>query len=878
MILRPASFAMLAAGVATLVCSIPGLAVAGPVTAQRTAEGIHLDGAVDDAAWLQAPAMSDFVESFPREGGQPGFKTEVRVAYDDTFLYIAVVCFDPEPSGVVRQLGRRDSTPASDRVEVAIDSSADGKTAYQFIVNAAGGQRDLLLFGDVNATDTWDAVWDAAVASRPDGWSAELAIPLRVFRFSSAEEQSWGFHVRRYIPRNHEIFDSSLIPRAANPQNPGAVVVSRFAPLQGLRGLRPSRGLEILPYAGLRGVLRPLYSDPSRPEPRLLDPTIDLGVDVKLALTSHLMLTAAVNPDFGQVESDQVIQNLSTFEQFFPEKRPFFLEGLDLFQPVGFEYGSPQQLFYSRRIGLDAPILAAAKLSGTVRPGLELGLLETVVTGAGNASLSPLGYTGADPETIAALEENPDRRWRFRLRQPLHFGPEDALPAAHPVATNYFAAVARQALGPSATVGATFTAATPLEPRCRPEEFSTAEEYARTPCASRGSNVLGLDVNVRDASGVWGGFAQIEASQQVGGEPQRRLRDGTLMRPGELGFGGHLRAGKLGGDPWRWDLQYVFEDPRLDVNDMGFQQLSNYQWLDLWVHYVRPTGFGPFHSFNIDYLLDLNWTADGKWLPRGINSNLNVTLQLPSYDTVGLRSGLELPQYDTREIFRAGVPFERMGNAFLGLVYNTDSNRRLFVNGGIFAIQMLPYAQFEGPLAWGIDLNATWRPMDRLETRLDTSYAHKPQGPRWVDTVDGGQAVFGLQDPEFFSITLRQQLVLSPRLTAQIYAQLFSGAFRFAPQFFAASLEGRSHLPMGELAPFDYAGDPSGHDSSLNLNAVLRWEYRLGSTLFLVYTRSQRELPPSAGAPPARSVLPSRLFSGPVTESLMLKLSYWFDV
>jgi hypothetical protein len=858
--------------VACLLASSAAASERGLVVARRTPRPLQVDGRLHEAEWKEAPAFSAFVESFPQAGAPASFPTEVRILHDDHTLYVGVTCSDPQPDAIVRQLARRDSEPASDRVEIAIDSGAGGRTAYVFSVNAAGVLRDELLFADVNSTESWDAVWDAAAHVDGSGWSAEVAIPFRQLRFSDAPEHSWGFVVRRHVPRTHQVFASVLIPRQANPLSPGDLVVSRFGRLEGLVGVDPPRGLELLPYLAARVNRRPRFSDPARPEPTLVDPLLDVGLDFKSPLGRRLTLTGALNPDFGQVETDEVIQNLSTAEQFFPEKRPFFLEGLDMFEPVGREYSIQQQLFYSRRVGLDAPILGAAKVTGSARPGLEVGVLDAVVMGAGNSALVPIGYGSPDPAALAPFEEDPDRSWRFRARQPFRFGPENALPNAHPVTTNYFAAVARQRLARGTAVGATLTAATPLEPRCRREEFASDADFDAAGCDAHGANALALDVNV---PGEWGGFAQVSLSQAVGGPDEgRTLRDGTVLRSGDLGLGGHMRWGKLGGEPWRFDVQYVYEDAKLDLNQTGFQPFSDYQWVDLSAHYVRPNGFGRFHAFQVDYLLDVNWTADGR-LPRGINTNVYSELQLPGYQVVGTRIGLELPQYDTREIARAGVPFERVGNAFVALLLGSDPHRKLQATAEVFAFRTLREGPFEAETGWGWDLEASWRPHPRLETRLDGAYGLKPQGPRWIETRDDGTAVFGVQDPEFVSLTVRQQLVFTPRLSAQLYAQFFSSAIRWGPTFYGASIRGRRDLSHEDLVPIPYDGDPASHEAVVNLNAVLRWEYRLGSTLYLVYTRSQGELPVRDGADVPGGIGAPDLFRGPVTDTVLVKWSWW---
>ena len=190
--------------------AVPPPAAQGPIRAARTPEAPKLDGRPDDPVWQLAPPYTQFLEQYPDEGRAPGpeFRTEVRVLHDDRTLYILVVCHDPQPELVQRQLGRRDTPLVGDQVEIGIDSTHDRRSGYYFGVNAAGVLRDGLFYGDVNLADTWDAVWDAAVAPLPDGWSAEFAIPLDFLRFPRAPTQEWGFLVRRTIHRTHQVFDS----------------------------------------------------------------------------------------------------------------------------------------------------------------------------------------------------------------------------------------------------------------------------------------------------------------------------------------------------------------------------------------------------------------------------------------------------------------------------------------------------------------------------------------------------------------------------------------------------------------------------------------------------------------------------------------------
>jgi len=849
---------------------------AGAIRAARTHGSFSIDGNLDEPAWREAFSYSDFVESFPDEGAAPTQRTEVRVLYDDRYLYIGIIAYDLDPALILRRLGRRDSTPTSDLVEVSIDSQRGGRTAYYFSVNAAGVLRDALYYGDVNSTDTWDAVWRGAAAARVDGWSAELEIPLSILRFSNAREQTWGILVRRSIPRTHQTFDSTLIPRNANG------FCSFFGELTGLTDLKPKRNIELTPYIAARAVWRPQYSDPSLPHPRLFDPSADLGLDLRASLFSDLTLTATINPDFGQVEADQVVQNLSTFELFFPEKRPFFNQGLDIFQPVGAEFGAPHQLFYSRRIGLDSPILGAAKVTGTATKGLDLGILDALVLGPVDGSRTPAAYFDSSQSDyyprLKPYEEHPDRSFQFHWDRPFHFAPTDQLPGVRPSTTNYFAAVARQQVASNSTLGAFFTAATPLADRCYPSEFPDLVQYASVDCRGRGGNAAALEWNLRTRDGAYVFLGQVDGSQQVHGNPNGRVfPDGTVIRPGDLGLGGYARAGKMGGEPLRFDFFYQYASPKLDLNPMGFQPSQNQQAMGVNLHFVKPRGWGKLHNFSIDGSWSSWITTDGKWTSRGNYGSIGAYAQLPSYEWMKLVLQWEDPRFDVREITNAGVPYERRADWALLLFAGSDPNRRFSISGDVYGFRTVPGGPVPVQNGYGTDATAIWRPTSRLETQLIGSFSQKPQGARYIEKQSNDVFIFGAQNPGVLSLTFRQLLVLTPTLTLQAYAQLFSQNQHYFSFYQARSI---NHAPirLDDLKPAEYSKNPDVHSSTLNLNLVLRWEYRLGSTLFVVYSRSQEELPLPRDPGPQVSVWPSRLFAGPATDTFLVKWSYWWSL
>jgi hypothetical protein len=816
---------------------------------------------MDEPAWAQAPVFTSFRQTFPNEGAPPSERTELRVLYDDTYVYLGLVCHDSRPELINRRLGRRDNPPASDMVTVMLDPLFERRTAYAFSVNAGGVLRDGLYSQETQFSADWDAVWEGSAAPHPSGWSAELRIPLSALRFSLADEQLWGFNLRRELARTRELIDSSIIPRNAN------ALVSRLGTLEGLEGLTPKRSLDLTPYLAARGVLRPQYSTPFRPLPRLLDPSANVGLDLKASLTSNLMLTATLNPDFGQVEADQRVLNLTNFEKFFPEKRPFFTEGMDLFLPAGARGSqSSQMLFYSRRIGLDTPILAAGKLTGTLAPGWELGVLDAVVTGA------------ADPTKAAALEsgqpfdeDHPDRRFQFHLGRPLRFGLNSELPAVQPVSTNFLTAVLRHQVREGASVGATLATLTPLEAGCLPGQDET--------CRATGSNALALDWNLRSPDSIWSLVGQVAASRVVGGPSTGRLlADGTVLRPGDVGFGGQIRGGKLGGEPWRFLVGYEYSTPWLDLNPTGFQETQNEQEATAQLSFVRTSRLAFLEEFNATVAAFGRWTTDGRNLPRGHEVILRMGGILAGFHELSCSLGSRFERGDVREIAGTGISFQWPALAYAECTGGTDPRQALSLSGTVFLDRTLPAGPIRPRNNLGGELSASWRPHARLQTQLDVGSEGQIQTPQFIDSPAAGTYRFGELDSRFLSVTLRQNLVLTPQLTFQAYAQFFSIYGRYGP-FYEAYSDGTQALRPEHLRRTELEGvEPGFQSSNVNLNVVLRWEYRSGSTLFLVFTRAQDQypLPPDGLAP--RTLLPVRLLEGPASDVLLLKWTHRLEL
>jgi hypothetical protein len=850
-----------------------GEAPAGPsIRAARSTGAIHIDGKLDDPAWRSEEPFDAFVQRFPVEGGRPGERTEVRVLYDGAALYVGVTCHDSSPAEIVMPLGRRDSPPVSDLVRVYVDSNGDGRTAALFVLTAGGVMADALVFDDDQTTYDWDAVWEGASAILPGGWSAEFAIPLAILRYPSVPEQAWGFGVQREIGRTHERSADMFIPRNARG------LASRLGRLEALEGLEAHAGVEVAPYTVGRVALRPQYSDPAKPTPRLAEPVANAGVDFRLRFGPQLALTGTVNPDFGQVEADQIILNLSNFEYQFPEKRPFFTQGLDLFKPVGDgNEQPPQQLFYSRRIGLDAPILGAAKLVGRVGTQTQIGVLAALVSGT--------------EQVPGATEAAPDWRLRWTPAQPLQLAPGLAYPLQSSATRRFLASVARATVTPGVVVGAMGTSAVPAGPSCTDADLAGAGG-APARCSTSGGNALALDLNATSADREWYAYGQVVGSQVVGGPPTRILPDGVSLARGDLGFGSYLRAGRRGGEPWRVDASWTYATPRLQLDAAGYLRTQNVQKVATTVTYARPNGGARTHDHAFWLTGWSQWTTDGAALSRGYGATAGVDALLRS-PYLGVHCQVEYAEgrFDVRDVKRgrgssegAGIPEELPGWVQPTCTVETDPARPLSASITAYGGKEFSPGPLRQPWYSGASLSAGWRPHPRADTKLAVAWDYNDLAVKYVDGVAPGPLLLGELVAPSLSVTLRQTFVATPRLTFQLHAQVFAAYGAFGP-FYSAAVRGTEPIRIRDLERIDprtdpaFASsfqDPDFKDVTFVVNALARWEYRPGCILYLVYARNQSAAPYSEADPERHSLVPARLPLGPTWDSLLLKLTYLF--
>jgi hypothetical protein len=817
------------------------------VHAVRTPSPPLLDGHLTESAWETAPAYDSFTETFPDEGIAPSHATTVRVLYDDDNLYIGVEC-DDDPGGVVSRLARRDNfgVPA-DWVSVAIDSRLDGKDAFVFQVYPSGLLADATRFNDTDFDSSWDEVWDARASINQNGWSAEFLIPLRVLRFTDADPQTWGIQVRRNIQRLQETDVLAYVPRELNAE------VSRYGHLVDLHGLHPPRDVEIAPFVVTRMAL---HSNLLAGDPELVyQPETTVGVNAKVGLTRNLTLDATLNPDFGEVEADQVVLNLTTFETYYPEKRPFFLEGADLFS-------LPIQLFYSRRIGRPPPgpaqadgaqvvsvprvstIYGAAKVSGRITPTLAIAALDAV-TAPESAVVAAPGGLGARSAGLQQLRDagSPQNFAIFRLRQELPY--ESSVGAAATAVTSFGDRPGAHGCPGDAIPGPAL--------RCRHDAY-----------------VGSLDLTLKSPSEDYVLTGQLLGSHLVGG-PTLLIPDGTGVGAGASGVAGTVSLAKNGGDHWLGQAVWTGFSPRFYLDDAGYIQQSNYQNFYEQAQYrtVQPTEHTILTHTTAQAWQDYDWGFHS--LDRG--GQLSSFILFSNYWGLYTELDLELNHWDNRET-RDGSYFQRTGGLGGGFGLSNDSRSPIQVGGGGGAA-----APFLGGYVVNGNVDVGLRAWPQLELDVIPTIGLTRER-RWFETFTPTATerdyYFAFQSSGSVGATLRGTYTFTPHLTLQLYTQLFAARVAYDNfSHFLATQPGKVEIAQASLKPAAAPDDLDDDEAVLNVNIVLRWEYQLGSVLYVVYTRSQSGVPYAPQNGPA-VFAPTNVVRGPAIDTFLLKLSYFW--
>jgi len=809
------------------------------------AAAVKVDGELNDAIWQTVPPIKEFVQREPKEGAAPTFETEARVAYDATALYIAVIAFDSDPKRIVGIRTRRDEGSPSDWISVVVDSFHDRRSAFEFDVNPAGVKQDSYWFNDTNNDQGWDAVWDAAVSRTDRGWRAEFRIPFSQLRYRPAETSTFGLAIIRKVGRLNETATWPLLSKSAHGY------VSSFGELTGLRLERAPKRLEVVPYMVADVKTQP--GEPGNPLINTTDPDASLGVDLKYALRPGLTLTGTLNPDFGQVEADPAVVNLSAFETFFSERRPFFVEGGGIFSfDIDCNDGNCSGLFYSRRIGRsprgepDVPdggyssapaqttILGAAKLTGRIGE-FSVGALNAV-TAAEDAIISN-GTVQTTRQTIEPL-------------------------------TNYSVVRARREFSNQSALGfmTTFTNRN-LDASTR---FLPGEAYTGGVDADWR---LGSKYAIRGflaGSTVHGDPTAIDELQRNNVHSFQRPDSDNLTydptRTAMNGYGGSASVSKIAGARMVFSSNVGFKSPGFEINDVGFMQRADQRTMSNWmqIRYDKPSQKW-LRSFRYNLNQWAGWNYDGDRLYSGINVNAHAMFR--NNWATGTGGNINWQPFDDRAT-RGGPGV--YGNAQRSIWAYLESDQRPAVSLGIFTFNS---TDGKGTTLHDASPNVSYRPSSFLKASVGLHWSQNTDQSQWVEATDDGRYVFARIYQQTVGIQTRLNYTVTPALSIQLYAEPFVSSGNYTN--FKELVDGRSKSYEGRYKPTAYAGNPDFNYRSFRTTNVLRWEYKPGSTLFVVWQQGREDSVEYGNFNFNRDF--GAVFDAPAKNVFLVKFAYWFN-
>jgi len=796
-----------------------------------------IDGREDDPVWQSAAPITGFRVFDPKEDGDPSFQTEARVVYDAENLYVFVRMFDPHPDSIVSLLSRRDVKTQSEQIKFMIDSYHDRRTGYEFCVNPAGVKRDYALYNDTQEDVTWDAVWDVATRIDSLGWTAEFRIPLSQIRYPRAAEHTFGIMFMRDIVRRSER-DSWPVYRRSKSGIP-----SQFGELAGLRGLGSPHRLEIAPYA--------ITKNSSIPGPNGFERTQKqaVGGDLKYGVTSNLTLDATINPDFGQVEADPAQLNLTAFETFLPEQRPFFLEGTGIFS----FNGDASRMFYSRRIGrapqlaglvddpaadipASVPILGASKLTGRLTNGTSLGSLFAVT---GEESIGP---TMIEPRTEYGV---------LRASQDFRKG-ESGIGMILNLVNRHLDDAAGAFLRSEALTGG-------IDARHRFHDGRYRLKGSLASSVVRGSEAA-IDRTQRSAVHY---YNRPDAGLPY--DPTRTSLSGTNLQ---------LAADKVAGT-LTYGASYERISPGFESNDVGFLAQADMQTAVLHgaLQSTQPRAF--WRNASIEAWQYNQFTASG--MPVTNYSELDTFAEFRNRMTFS--ASLWADNLSTAYCDRCarGGPAVRSSPDY-NLLINLGSDPRGKVVPTFAAIYTV--GDVGRSTLWRIRPYVTVLARSNLSWELGTRYQRNRNDSQWYANLgkigsDTTHYLFAHLDQQLLSFTSRLNYTATTTLSLQCYAEPFLTTGRY---FRLRELaEPRAESYDDRYQPYDMSTDDAAFNiKELHASAVMRWEYRPGSTLFVVWTqgRDQEDRDPGSFAP-TRDL--QNLFGARPENTFLIKASYWVN-
>lgn len=818
---------------------------------------IRIDGELNEKFWKEGKWSGGFVQQQPNQAKAPSEPTEMCILYDANNLYVGLKCYD-DPKLIRSILSRRDES-SGDVAGIAIDSYNDKRTAFEFSVTAAGQKVDLMHLGASQWDYNWDAVWDGKASISDSMWTAEIRIPFSQLRFSKAKEQVWGIHVWRWIDRNMEEDHWKLIPVDA------PAMVYLFGELRGIKNINAKRNMEFLPYASGK------YS----PNTDLKNKTnLNFGLDGKIGLSSDFTLDYTINPDFGQVEADPSILSLSSYEVFYDEKRPFFLEGNNV---LDFSMGS-DMLFYSRRIGRapsytpslsdgetmsmpdNTSIISAVKVTGKNKKGLSLGVVQS--------------FTAKEKATIYSGDTKTDE-------------------VVEPFASYFVGRIKQDFNNGNTVLGGMVTSSI---------RSTSLQQLNFLPSSAL---VGGLDLqhnwkqrkyflNMKGFYSRVAGSEEAISDLQLASQHYFQRPDASYLHYDPTltsleGHGGEIEGGKRSG---RFNAigTFSWRSPGVDLNDLGYLYQADYLEENIVLRYKVSKPKGILRDYWGTLTQNHQWSYGGETTQESLNLHLYTRFTNLWRAHYYLNRNYNI--YDTREL-RGGPKLYKSPYWYARFFFQSNNAKDVLIGFG-------PYYQ------WGDDgismrnvntLYIRWQINDHINITTQTDYDLRVDNDKYVRklslSTDQTGYLVGQLDRKTLKTTLRLEYFVTPEISLQYYANPYASVGKYSHfrrvkdgsnkdidqrYYFPTSVElANSYYDMTDGSSETYSfHNPDFKYQQFSSNLVARWEFRPGSTLYLVWNSSKFSYKYSDDYSVTNTY--KDIFNVGSSNVFMIKFNYWFSL
>jgi hypothetical protein len=822
-----------------------------------------IDGKLNDSCWIHIGEwQSNFTQFSPVYNTKSSHRTNLKILYTDKSILVGIRAYD-NMQQISRRLSRRDIY-AGDVIGVMFDSYFDHRTAYEFDITSAGQKIDVGVADDQFDLN-WNPVWYGKVAYEDSAWTAELEIPFSQLKFGAAPEQIWGLNSWRTIDRLQEEMHWNLVA------NDGTGIVYTYGELHGLKNIKKTHNIELLPY--ISGKFATSQKIAHNPFATGSDIVTSGGLDAKINVTNNFTLDATINPDFGQIEADPSEINLSAFETYFEEKRPFFIENKNIFD---FSFDN-DQLFYSRRIGhkpslrpqydtINIPeytrIGGALKLSGKTSTGLSIGIIESV-------TLEETAQIHNDNSDFKQIVEPGSNYFVGRFQKEFDKGNTTLggiVTYTHRnINKEYLNILSNNAL----TYGIDFT-----------KYWADRKYFFETKII--GSNIYGDKEAIQKLQTSSARYFQRPDIKEV-------LWDST--RNSLSGYGGTFKVGKWSKGHWRYNEEVIVRSPGLELNDLGYMTISNIVKNNTNISFYEKKNIGIFKTYMFNVLQQNAWDANGS----GLYSLFSLTAQSEFMNGWAAQIISQLKYHIVDEWILRGGPSMKTPNLLMqSFTLHTNTSKKLYFNVlGNYNRGLSHNLNY-----FNITSEISYRPQANLILSIAPNYINNTDELQYIFTPSsptfGKRYLLGKVDNQSLGITFRADLAITPQLTIQYYGSPFISTGKFSNfkevvNPLATEYSNRFKLisPTKDNLIYNFDTNQDGiTDYRINKpdfnyqqfrnNLVIRWEYKTGSTLYVVWSQDRTSYQ-SGGIMSFTNSL-KKLYDIYPTNVFMIKLSHWLPI